>query len=228
MARLCQHQTTTAGVSCGAGAGHRKPVVRSRAVKRPVVATLAVLALTAGCGGSRQDADEPEGDFTLSVLQASFPARQSMADESTMRLRVRNTDDKELPNVAVTIETEPSTEGAAPIAFGEASDDARLADPSRPVWIVDKAPEGGETAYTNTWAFGPMSPGQTRDFAWRLTAVRPGTYTIRYSVSPGLNGKARVANGQTNAGTLRVTISDEPVPARVNGKGEVVRGSPGD
>jgi hypothetical protein len=188
-----------------------------------------VLALAAGgCGGSRQDADEPEGDFTLSVLQASFPARQSIAQQSTMRLRVRNTDDKDLPNVAVTIATEPSTKGAAPTAFGQADEDTRLADANRPVWILDKAPEGGETAYTNTWAFGPLSPGQTRDFEWRLTAVRPGTYTIRYAVSPGLAGKARIANGQKNAGTLRVTISDQPVPARVNGKGEVVRGSTGE
>jgi hypothetical protein len=199
-------------------------VVRSRAVRGPVVASLVVVvALAAGCGGARQDADEPEGEFTLSVLEASFPAKQSTAQRSTLRMQVRNTDDKQLPNVAVTIKTDPSTKGAAPTAFGEASDDARLADSNRPVWIVDRAPEGGQSAYTNTWAFGPMSPGETRDFEWRLTAVRPGTYTIRYAVSPGLNGKAKVANGQDNAGALRVTISDEPVPARVNGKGEVVR-----
>jgi hypothetical protein len=199
-------------------------VVRSRAVRGPVVASLvAVVALAAGCGGARQDADEPEGEFTLSVLEASFPAKQSTAQRATLRLQVRNTDDEQLPNVAVTIKTDPSTKGAAPTAFGEASDDARLADSNRPVWIVDRAPEGGQSAYTNTWAFGPMSPGETREFEWRLTAVRPGTYTIRYAVSPGLNGKARVANGQDNAGALRVTISDKPVPARVNGKGEVVR-----
>jgi hypothetical protein len=192
-----------------------------------VVSLVAVVALVAGCGGGRQDADEPEGTFTLSVLKASFPARQSTAQQATMRLQVRNTDDRDLPNVAVTIQTDPSTKGAAPTAFGQASGDTQLADSNRPVWIVDKPPEGGETAYTNTWAFGRMSPGETRDFEWRLTAVRPGTYTIRYSVSPGLNGKARVANGQKNAGAFDVTISDEPVPARVNGKGEVVRESTG-
>jgi hypothetical protein len=48
---------------------------------------------------------------------------------------------------------------------------------------------------------------------------------VRYSVSPGLHGKAVPASGQRTTGSLRVTISDEPVPARVNGKGEVVRGS---
>jgi hypothetical protein len=193
-------------------------------VRGPVVASLvAVLAVASGCGGARQDADEPEGTFTLSVVKASFPARQSTAQQSTMRLSVRNTDDKQLPDVAVTIATDPGLKGAAPTAFGQASDDTRLADSNRPVWIVDRAPEGGESAYTNTWSFGPMLPGETKDFEWRLTAVRAGTYTIKYSVSPGLNGKAKIANGQKNVGSFDVTISDKPVPARVNGKGEVVR-----
>ena len=160
-----------------------------------------------------------------------------------MRLQVRNTDDRELPNLAVTVETEPSVRGDAPVAFGEAGTDTRLADADRPVWIVDRGPEGGdsaasntwalgpvfpgptgaESAYTNTWATGGMFPGETRDIEWRLTAVRPGTYTINYRIAPGLNGKAVPANGQNVAGSFDVTISDEPVPARVNDKGEVVR-----
>jgi hypothetical protein len=188
-----------------------------------VVSLVALLAVASGCGGGRQDANEPNGDFTLSVLKASFPAEQATAQRSTLHLQVRNTDDKQLPNVAVTIETAPGVKGTAPVAFGQAGDDTRLADANRPVWIVDRGPEGGETAYTNTWSFGPMFPGEVKDFQWRLTAVRPGTYTIRYAVSPGLNGKARIANGQRNAGSFDVTISDQPVPARVNGKGEVVR-----
>jgi hypothetical protein len=193
-------------------------------VRAVAVASLAaVLAVLPACGNSRQDANEPEGTFTLSVLRASFPARQSMAQHSRLHLQVRNTDDRTLPNVAVTIETDPGVKGAAPTAFGQASPDTRLADANQPIWIVDRPPEGGNSAYTNTWAFGPMSPGETKDFEWRLTAVRAGTYTIRYAVAPGLNGKARIANGQKNTGSLHVTISSEPVPARVNAKGEVVR-----
>jgi hypothetical protein len=42
-------------------------------------------------------------------------------------------------------------------------------------------------------------------------------------VSPGLQGKAVPANGQNVTGSFRVRISDQPVPARVNAKGEVVR-----
>jgi hypothetical protein len=196
-------------------------------VRPATVATLLCAALlgVAGCGGERQDANEPEGKFTLEIVKASFPAKQTTAQHSTLRLQVRNTDDRDLPNLAVTVETEPSTRGAAPTAFGQASDDARLADSNRPIWIVDREPEGGESAYTNTWALGRVVPGETKDLEWRLTAVRPGTYTINYRIAPGLNGKAVPANGQKVSGSFDVTISDEPVPARVNGKGEVVRGS---
>ena len=191
------------------------------------VATLLCAALlgVAGCGGERQDADEPEGRFTLEIVKASFPAKQTTAQQSTLRLQVRNTDDRDLPNLAVTVETEPSARGAAPTAFGQASGDARLADANRPIWIVDREPEGGESAYTNTWALGRVVPGETKDLEWRLTAVRPGTYTINYRIAPGLNGKAVPANGQKVSGSFDVTISDEPVPARVNSKGEVVRGT---
>ena len=184
----------------------------------------AVVLTVAGCGGGRQDSDEPKGEYTLSIEKASFPARQSTAQTSTMRLTVRNTDDRDLPNLAVTVETAPGTKGAAPTAFGQAGSDSRLADPNRPIWIIDREPEGGQSAYTNTWALGPMSPGATKDVEWRLTAVRPGTYTVNYRIAPGLNGKAVPANGQKVSGSFDVTISDEPVPARVNDKGQVVRG----
>jgi hypothetical protein len=187
-----------------------------------VALVCAVLGAT-GCGGGRQDADEPKGEYTLSIEKASFPARQTTAQPSTMRLTVRNTDDRNLPNLAVTVETAPATKGAAPTAFGQTSSDSRLADPNHPIWIIDRGPEGGQSAYTNTWAMGPMSPGETKDVIWRLTAVRPGTYTVNYRIAPGLNGKAVPANGQKVSGSFDVTISDKPVPARVNDKGEVVR-----
>jgi hypothetical protein len=191
-----------------------------------VLLCAAVLA-AAGCGGERQDANEPEGEFTLSVVKASFPARQSIAQRATMRLTVRNTDDRELPNLAVTVETDPGSGGTAPSAFGQGSTDTRLADANRPIWIVDREPAGGQSAYTNTWAMGRMFPGETKEFAWRLTAVRAGTYKIRYRIAPGLNGKAVAARGQNVSGSFNVTISDEPVPARVNDKGEVVRSTSG-
>jgi hypothetical protein len=189
---------------------------------RAVAAALVAVAL-AGCGGQRQDADEPEGTFRVEISDASFPSHQTIAQSTRLRISVRNTDRRTLPNVAVTVETRPTRAGAAPIAFGEADSDTRLADPEKPVWIVDAGPKGGETAYTNTWSLGRMLPGQTKEFVWRLTAVKAGTYTIAYRVSPGLAGKAKPARGRTR-GSFQVTISDKPVPAHVDEKGNVVRG----
>jgi hypothetical protein len=187
-----------------------------------------VILAAAGCGGERQDENEPEGEFTLEVVEASFPERQTLAERATLRLAVRNTDDRELPNLAVTVETESVSGDGAGVAFAQAADDARLADANRPVWVLDRGPEGGESAYTNTWTVGPLLAGQTRELEWRLTAVQAGDYTVNYRVSPGLHGKAVPAEGQRTTGSFRVSISDEPVPARVNAQGKVVRGEPGD
>jgi hypothetical protein len=192
---------------------------------RGFAACAALLALTLfGCGSERQDSDEPRGEFTLEVTGASFPERQTIAERATLTIAVRNTDDRELPDVAVTVETEPASRGAAAVAFAQATDDPRLADADRPVWVLDRGPSGAAESSTNTWSLGPMSPGQAKTFRWRVTAVRAGSYRVGYRVSPGLYGKAVPANGQNTTGSFDVTISDDPVPARVNEDGEVVRG----
>jgi hypothetical protein len=180
----------------------------------------------AGCGGERQDASEPRGEFELRVGQASFPASQAIAEPARLRIEVVNADTRTIPDVAVTVETKPGRGGAAPLAFGAANADTRLADSGKPVWIVDQGPGGGETALTNTWALGPLRAGDSRTFEWKLTAVKPGTYTIAYRVAPGLYGRARPAGGERIGGSFRVTISDKPVPARVDDDGNVVRGEP--
>ena len=191
-----------------------------------VTALAAASFATAACGGERQDAAEPKGDFKVRISQASFPATQAIAQRARLRIDVANADNRTIPDVAVTVETKAGRGGAAPLAFGTASPDTRLADSEQPVWIVDQAPAGGTTAVTNTWALGPLRAGDTKTFEWRLTAVKAGTYTIAYRVSPGLYGKARAAGGDPTAGTFKVTISDKPVPARVDANGNVVRGQP--
>ena len=184
----------------------------------------AVLLATAGCGAKRQDASEPSGQFRVAITSASFPAKQSIAQSSRLKIEVKNSDTRSVPNVAVTVATKPARPGDAPLAFGEAASDTRLADTAKPVWILDRPPAGGESAYTNTWALGPLAPGEVKTFTWRLTAVKAGTYTVTYRVAPGLNGKAKVAGGEHTRGSLQVTISDQPVPARVGDDGEVIRG----
>jgi hypothetical protein len=189
------------------------------------VAPFLVAIVLAGCGGERQDADEPRGEFTLEVVEATFPERQSLAEPARLAIEVRNTDDRELPDVSVTVKTEPAGGGEAAPAFARVQEDPRLADDQEPVWIVDRAPQGSAGSSAATWSLGSMFPGQTERFEWRLTAVRAGRYRVGYSVSPGRHGKAVPANGQSTTGSFDVVVSDEPVPARVNDDGEVVRGA---
>jgi hypothetical protein len=198
----------------------------ARAVSAPRLTLLLIAALVAvpGCGGESQDANETEGTYRLEVADANFPAKQSIAEATTMRIRVRNPERRTIPNVAVTVETKGAKAGDGVTAFGQKSDDARLADSSRPIWILDKEPKGGTSAYSNTWSLGPIKAGETKTFEWKLTAVEPGSYTLAYRVAPGLDGKARLAAGSKARGQFTVQVADDPVPARVNSKGQVVRG----
>jgi hypothetical protein len=181
--------------------------------------------LVAGCGsGPRQDAGEPGGSYRLEVTGARFPASQSIAQNARMIVRVHNADRKAAPNVAVTVETDPSQSGGGMVAFGQRVADDRLSDPERPVWIVNQGPKGGDSAATNTWALGRLGAGQTKTFIWKVTAVQAGDYTIRYRIAPGITGKAKLAAGGHTDGLFKVRIDDKPVPARVDDNGNIVRG----
>jgi hypothetical protein len=144
-----------------------------------VVAALAALAVSA-CGGSQQDAHEPSGNYKVQVVRHTFPANQKLAKRSLMVIAVKNVDNKPLPNPTVTIDS-----------FNRDSTQANLSDPSRPVFVVNKGPHGGETANQATSAWGkPLGPGQTATFVWNVTAVKAGPYKIHWRVSAGLYGKA--------------------------------------
>lgn len=177
-----------------------------------VTALFGAALLVSGCGGGeRQDADEPSGTFKVDV-SASFPTEQRLARQEQMVVEVRNTDSKAIPNVAVTIQP----------GFSTRSNRADLADPNRPVWIIDDGPVGGGTAYTNTWALGELAAGQSKKFVWKVTPVRSGSYEVEYRVSAGLDGKAK-ADGDT-AGTFNVSVSNKPAQARVDPEtGAVIR-----
>jgi hypothetical protein len=189
-----------------------------------IVAGLLAALLAAGCGGQRQDADEPSGEFPLEIVSARFPSTQTLSQSALMVMRVRNTGDREIPNLAITVSTDATTGGDSVTAFGQNLEDTTLADRARPVWVVDRDPSGGQSAYTNTWSFGPIPAGGAKVVRWRVTAVRAGHYLLRYRVAPGLAGKARSAAGSKVSGSFDVTIDDTPPPARVDEDGKVVRG----
>jgi hypothetical protein len=192
--------------------------------RRLAVLASATLALAgAGCGEDRQDADAPSGAFRLDVTRASFPAEQRISQSATLRLEIENTGDRAVPDLAVIVETEPAQEGQAPVSFGQAGDDPTLASSARPVWILDEGPRGGDSAYTNTWALGPLGEGRSRTVEWKVTAVKPGRYTVGWRLAPALEGDVSM-RGRRTEGSFDVTIADDPVPARVGEDGEVVRG----
>jgi hypothetical protein len=191
------------------------------------VGALALAGLVAaGCGGGeRQDANEPSGTFPVDVVKATFPTKQRLAEKSELQIAIRNAGDKAVPNLAVTVESDEADQTAAAAAFAEASDQPGLADPSRPVWVLDTAPHGGITAYTNTWALGRLKPNQTKTFVWHVTAVKPGVHAIKYKVAAGLNGKAKavLAGGNEEpTGTFTINVSNKPADARVGDNGQVI------
>jgi hypothetical protein len=193
--------------------------VRARSGVKILGAIVAATALgVASCGGSSQDAHEPSGNFKVEIVKASFPGHQKLAKRSTMVIEIKNVDNKSLPNPSVTVNS-----------FNRNSTAAGLADPSRPVFIVNQGPRGGETANTATSAFGrPLPPGEVAVFKWSVTAVQAGHYKIAWRVSAGLFGKAHAIDSQGNrdpGGEFSGTISNAPPNSRVNFKnGKTVQG----
>jgi hypothetical protein len=191
-----------------------------------VAAGLGALAF-AGCGGgSRQDADEAAGIYPINVVRASFPQAQRLAGQVTMVITVNNAGSKTIPNIAVTIE---GADGAAPAqAFGQADPQVGLADPSRPIWIIDRGPRGGDTAYVNTWTLGKLAPHQEKTFTWFVTPTVAGTHTVRYRVAAGLDGKAkaRLEGGGLPIGTFKVAVSSKPAGVKVSPNGDVTSNPP--
>jgi hypothetical protein len=204
------------------------------------LAALVVLsALLTACGDKpRQDADEPEGNFPVAVNTAKFATQQRLAQTSNLELDVENVGTETVPDLAVTIFT-GDIKGGAP--FSERSDQPGLADPNRPVWILengfpkvlepsqderdlpDAPTAGAEAAQTDTFAFGPLAAGESKRIFWEVTPVKAGTYTVHYELAAGLNGKAKAVtdDGSPVKGEFVVTITDKPPQARVNGSGQV-------
>jgi hypothetical protein len=200
------------------------------------------LLVSACGGGQRQDASEPSGHFPVTVAAASFPASQKLSQHSHLVITVRNSGHKAIPDVAVTIcnvtcaYPAPKGEGSSSQAFAANINQTYLANPSRPLWIVDRGPgacsyscqNGGQgaavTAYTNTWALGRLAPGHTARFDWAVTAVEAGKHVLAWEVAAGLNGKAKavVSGGGKPHGKFSVTVGSAPAQSYVDNNGNIV------
>ena len=171
-----------------------------------LILALGAFALAACGGGERQDADEPEGEFPVAIVNAGFPAKQRLAQTSDLLLSVRNDGDETIPNLAVTINTSRQDDaGAAPEedatedtdpeqttgeegaqangSFAVVSEQLDLAIPSRPVWIL----ESGYPKLAEETAAAGAEAAQTNTFAFG--ALEAGdTIEIVWKVTPVQTG----------------------------------------
>jgi hypothetical protein len=190
---------------------------------------LAGLIAATGCGGGeRQDADEPEGEFPVQVLNASFPERQKLAQSSNLVITVRNAGTETIPNIALTVD-----------GFNYRRDDPDLADRERPRFAVngvpveiagfpeakDATPRGCDTAYVNTWACGPLRPDAQTTFRWSVTAVQAGPFKVDWRVAAGLDGKANAVSaggGPAPSGSFAGSVSSKAPQTRIGEDGRTV------
>lgn len=192
---------------------------------RGALAAAAAVALAlAGCGGAAQLSGEQSATYSVELPEHSFPAHQQLAAPVQLRLAVHNAGTRTIPDVAATIEMGSGPDGTAVAAFGSNLSDPQLSSRSRPVWIVDAGPSNGDTAYANTWALGPVTPGRTRVFVWHVVPVRSGSYTLRWKLTGSLTGRSqlRLADGSAPHGSFTVHVSGKAATVRVTPDGRIV------
>lgn len=197
---------------------------------------MAVAALLAACGGgdSSSDANEPGGTYELRVVESSFPPRQDLGQTSLLKLGIRNTGEKTVPNLAVRIGLDQEAGETSALPFAVHDPTPGLAQADRPVWVLaatyprvqgSSEPGGTSTSNAKTFAFGPLEPGETKRVVWKLSAVRAGKYLLRYGLSADLSGKAEAVNekgGRTPSGAFIVYVETALPNTEVTDSGEVV------
>jgi len=192
-------------------------MVRLRRVAIPLLGGL----LMAGCGATG-GSPSPPATATVEVVKASFPTNQQVSRRSYLELTVRNPSDQPLPQVAVAIRS-----------FYYHSNYPHLADPNRPIWIVDEGPGpkppipvetvpfdppgGAVTDDASQWALGPLQPGETKTFRFALTPVKPGRQQLGYAVIPARPGRpGPAALGRAVEGRFSTVIEPAPPKRYVN------------
>lgn len=209
-----------------------------RALALGTALVLAAGMVACGSGGERRDANVPEGDFAVEVLEADLPEKQRLAETSNLVLKVENIGSETIPDLSVTINTRasdlsPEQAGVANGSFSIRIDRDDVAVKTRPIWILNEdwpklngsdTSAGAQRAQTNTYSFGELAAGDTATMTWNLNAVEAGDYTVAWVIAAGLSSNARAvdAAGGPVAGEIEVEISNKPAKVRVDGQGNVV------
>lgn len=215
--------------------GHARQVSRHRHRAAVAAFLTAFLALSiAACGGgSSSDANEAEGDYRVKVTDANFPTEQHLGQTYLLDLGIRNTGDKTIPALTVNVSIKGKEGEGSTLPFGIRDPQPELAQPDRPVWVLaahypkfigSSANGGAETSNPKTFDFGPLKKNASADVVWKLSAVKPGNYTLIYAVEAGLSNatKAETGGGAAPGGSFTVKISSAERNTEVNDSGEVV------
>lgn len=167
------------------------------------------------------------------MVKAQFPTSQLLAQTSMLRIGVRNTGDKTIPDLTVTISVGGVAGRTSSLPFTIHDPQPGLAQPDRPVWVLAQSyprfagsgrTAGAQTSNPKTFAFGPLKPGATTEVVWKLVAAKAGDYPLLYEIDAGLDGaaKAETAAGTQPGGSFAVHIEAKPPNTIVNGKGQVI------
>jgi hypothetical protein len=197
------------------------------------LAVVAVAALLAACGESSSDSNEPAGTYQVKVVDASFPSEQRLGQTSLLKLSVRNTGEKAVPTLTVTIGITGKDGEDSSLPFGVHDAQAGLAQGDRPFWVLaatyprfagSSDPGGASTSNRKTFALGELKPNQTATAIWKLSAVRAGDWTLAYRIGAGLGPqvKAETDSGGEPGGTFVAEITSELPETEVTDDGEVV------
>jgi hypothetical protein len=193
-----------------------------------------VAALLGACGGdSSADSDEPTGTFQVKVTEAEFPTVQQLGQTSQLRLAIRNTGERTVPGLAVTFTIAGKRGESSSLPFGVNDPQPELAQPDRPVWVLSSTyprlqgsadPGGASTSSRKTFGFGPLKPGETTRAVWKLSAVRPGKFTLLYRIDAGVGGeaKAETEGGVAPGGSFSTEVTERLPETEVTDSGEIV------